>query len=535
MYFWQGLTVLIKYSVQSDLKVQAKQDTIHHMTHTISIPQTIATGFLYASSGKYHCLEWGQKTLRLLAEGQEELWPLAIEVLLAAFECDPTDANLATQILALSKKAKYALAPERLAMLSLCAQIKNSENLPSPAQAWQAAHVAWQEQDWQKTLTLLQPLFAYTPLAKERAGHCLARMGQVEAALELWKDVLTLRPWHTQLQLTMHDYALGLHTPLEAPLGPCAVLIYTWNKAQDVDALLASLFASKEDMALLVCLDNGSTDDTPQVLQRWQERYGKIMQVHTLPVNVGAPAARNWLAHLPEVQALPFAAYVDDDALLPPHWLRSLSRAMREYPEAHTWGCHIVDAGNVGISQCGPLHLEGNFIFEDALLQDFFATSAENPTLLAQDAFSPHLAKGEPFGVRHVLCMGELYDACTYIRPCASVTGCCHIFRTEDLLETGFNLSFSPSQRDDQHRDLMLLKKGKLACYTGFCTVEHQKRSGGGINTAPTYGNALGNVYKLHGQFSAQDIEAMLLHEIEALQCDLRRKQHALQALHLLT
>ncbi len=507
---------------------------MYRMTHAISIPPSIASGFLYASSGKYHCLEWGQKVLRLLAEGQENLWPLALEVLLTAFEYDPTDAHLAAQITALSQRAKYALAPERVAMLSLCSQIKNTENLPSPVQAWQAAQKAWQEQDWQKAYDLLQPLFAYTPLAKERAGHCLAHMRQVDAALHLWKDVLALRPWHTQLQLTMHDYALDLHKALDAPLGPCAVLIYTWNKAQDVDALLASLFASKDDMALLVCLDNGSTDATAHVLRRWQERYGKRMQVHTLPVNVGAPAARNWLAHLPEVQALPFAAYVDDDALLPPHWLRTLSRAMREYPEAHTWGCHIVDAGNASMSQCGPLHLEGNFVFENEQLQEFFGAYAEEPMLMPKEAFSPLLAKGEPFGVRHVLCMGELYNACTYIRPCASVTGCCHVFRTEDLLETGFNLSFSPSQRDDQHRDLVFLKKGKLACYTGFCTVEHQKRSGGGINTAPAYGNALGNVYKLHGQFSAQDIETMLLHEIEALQQDLQRKQHALRALHLL-
>ncbi len=520
------------------------------MNYFSSLPKPLATGLLYASSGKYTTISLGHMALNYVSQAQQSseqkqtLMSLAMELLLMAWECDPNDVHLATQLSQLIKHHAGNISAERRAFLNLCAQEQETQKKQSPVHLWHAACEAWQNEDWSAAYMCLKPLFAYMPLAMERAGHCLVRTNRHEEAFALWQNVLALRPWHTQLQLTLHDYAQGLHEPLDAPMGPTAVLIYTWNKAHDLDALLASLQDSFADVTTLVCLDNGSTDATPQVLRRWQEVYGSAMHVHTLPVNIGAPAARNWLAQLPEVTALPFAAYVDDDALLPAHWLRSLGRAQREYPHAYTWGCHIVDAGNAHISQCGPLHLEGHFAPQNTQLQEYFlpsyheeytnASATEPAYLPADQAFSPLLAKGEPFGVRHALCSGEVYGSLSYMRPCASVTGCCHLFRSEDLIQQPFNISFSPSQRDDQHRDLLCVKEGKMAVYTGFCTVQHQKRSGLGITNAAAYGNALGNVYKLYGQFSAQDIENMLLQEIEVLQDDLTLRRQRLHALNLL-
>jgi GT2 family glycosyltransferase len=63
-----------------------------------------------------------------------------------------------------------------------------------------------------------------------------------------------------------------------------------------------------------------------------------------------------------------------------------------------------------------------------------------------------------------------------YLRPCASVMGCCHLFRTETLERLGgFDLRFSPSQFDDVDHDLRLLAKGMPAVFQGHCTVGHRR------------------------------------------------------------
>lgn len=41
------------------------------------------------------------------------------------------------------------------------------------------------------------------------------------------------------------------------------------------------------------------------------------MTVINVPVNIGAPAARNWLMKLSDVKACDWAIYLDDDILLP--------------------------------------------------------------------------------------------------------------------------------------------------------------------------------------------------------------------------
>ncbi len=58
-----------------------------------------------------------------------------------------------------------------------------------------------------------------------------------------------------------------------------------------LDSILAQDF---EDFELLVA-DNASTDGTPQILQEYAERDGRVV-VHRQPRNLGAAANYNWLA-----------------------------------------------------------------------------------------------------------------------------------------------------------------------------------------------------------------------------------------------
>ena len=356
----------------------------------------------------------------------------------------------------------------------------------------------------------------------ERTAHCMARLGARDGALALWHTVLTARPWHTSLILRAHDMACGLHTPLEAAPGRTAVLLYSWNKAHELDTALHALAASLDDIAVVACLDNGSTDATGSVITGWAERIGRERFIPvSLPVNTGAAAARNWLMQLPEVAACDFTAYLDDDATVPADWLRHFARAVSCFPAASAWGCRIVDWHAPALVQSADLHLVPRFDM-DAATRDASA---------ADVAFSPMLAHGMPFTV------SDLHNQTTdqgyfdHIRPCLSVTGCCHLFRTAELrAQGGFSLALSPSQYDDLEHDLRAARNGQFACYNGFLAVRHMKRTGKATRmSGAQFGNALGNRYKLHGMYSPEDI--MRIHSLEQdiLERDLLRRMALLE------
>lgn len=101
-----------------------------------------------------------------------------------------------------------------------------------------------------------------------------------------------------------------------------------------------------------------STDATADVMRVWGDRMGRDRFVPVrLAVNVGAPAARNWLMQLPQVAACEYTAYLDDDAAVPADWLRHFARAVALRPEAAAWGCRVVDWHSPGLVQSAALHM----------------------------------------------------------------------------------------------------------------------------------------------------------------------------------
>ncbi|MGJ3522660.1 glycosyltransferase family 2 protein [Nitratidesulfovibrio sp. D1] len=390
----------------------------------------------------------------------------------------------------------------------------------------------------------------------EHAGHCLARLGDAPAALPLWDAVLAARPWHVNLALRAHDAWRGVDAPEAAPAGSTAVLLYSWNKAAELDTALAHLAPGLPDVARIVLLDNGSTDgtggtggtgSTGDVVRAWADRFGadRCTAVH-LPVNVGAAAARNWLMRLPEVAACDFAAYLDDDAAVPPDWLRRLAGAVRRQPDASAWGGRTLDWHAPYMVQSADLHLTAHFRAPEGTPPDLAAFADDTPppagnpagaaggpqrdVLSPEVAFAASRAHALPFSVSDLHAQVTDMGRFDYLRPCISVTGCCHLFRTAELLAAGgFSLSLSPSQYDDLEHDLRRARDGRMACYTGFLPVRHMKRSGKAVRMgAAQFGNGLGNRYKLSGMFDAAEILAMRRREFEALERDLLRKLAAL-------
>ncbi|MFP5258027.1 MAG: glycosyltransferase family 2 protein, partial [Acidobacteriota bacterium] len=91
---------------------------------------------------------------------------------------------------------------------------------------------------------------------------------------------------------------------------------------------------------------------------------------------------------------------------------------------------------------------------------------------------------------------------------CASVSGCCHLFRGRALAGPApFDLRFSPSQFDDLARDLTGFLAGRRAVYAGTLGVAHHQHAGPGqARSQAAVGQLLGARTKLDGLFSRNDM-----------------------------
>lgn len=229
------------------------------------------------------------------------------------------------------------------------------------------------------------------------------------------------------------------------------------------------------------------------------------MRVVRLPVNVGAPAARNWLLAEEDVRKSDWCAFLDDDILLPRDWLGRMGAAMRAVPGASVYGCRIKDPSG-GRLQAVDLHLRPDY-----------GQGKDAAPHSAPDASDLHLQERGDLGQ---------FD---YLRPCLSVTGCCHLFDTRAILEAGgFDIRFSPSQFDDLDLDLRLFRAGGHAVYQGHVPVAHMRRTGAEQGADPVAAaNAKGNREKLGGKLPRARQAEVARREAGLLREDLRAKRKA--------
>lgn len=289
--------------------------------------------------------------------------------------------------------------------------------------------------------------------------------------------------------------------------GKAMILLYSWNKADALDETLASLAESERSESKILVLNNGSSDDTASVLTRWQEALGQqSFGTISLPVNVGAPAARNWLMALPECREADWLAYLDDDVALPKDWLAKLGGAVKSYPEAGVWGCKVVEYAEPGTTQSSDWHVLP----------------------------SPRESRTAPwinFQVSELQKQVRDEQQYSYMRPCVSVTGCCHLFSRKQLEQCGeFDLRFSPSQFDDIDHDLRRALSGKMAVYQGHLKVRHMKKVGGSHSSPALSEASLGNMYKLYHKYTDAMVKTISENNYQAIRQDLHRKLDFLTA-----
>ncbi|OGL71113.1 hypothetical protein A3B32_02540 [Candidatus Uhrbacteria bacterium RIFCSPLOWO2_01_FULL_53_9] len=105
-----------------------------------------------------------------------------------------------------------------------------------------------------------------------------------------------------------------------------SVIIPAYNHASSVNRCLDSLFQQTGVEMEIIVVNDGSTDSTRAVLERYADRVTVIQQK-----NLGAAAARNRGAQLARGH---FIIFVDADATFEPHALSLLKQALEEDPKA---------------------------------------------------------------------------------------------------------------------------------------------------------------------------------------------------------
>jgi GT2 family glycosyltransferase len=342
------------------------------------------------------------------------------------------------------------------------------------------------------------------------ASHCLERLGEREKALAACLAVRNILPHHVNLTLRAYELAKPRIAPPPPGRDEAAVCLYSLNKAELFKECLTHLAQTELGGSLVAVLDNGSTDHTPEMLATAANLFpaGRFLSVR-LPVNVGAPGARNWLLSLPETKTCRHVVFLDDDAFPQADWLPRLLLTARENPAAGAVGCAITDMD-------GP---------RDHQAADF-------------NLFPPQKGQGSLPDVKERIfvcepCRGApdvgLY---AYTRPCLSVSGCCHALpRTSIEAVGGFDIRFNPTQFDDLDRDIRAFLAGRPGVYTGGVRVAHkQGTSLAKAQTPAQVAQVIGNKIKLEYKISDADADRLWRENLALLERDLTAKNAALQS-----
>ena len=171
-------------------------------------------------------------------------------------------------------------------------------------------------------------------------------------------------------------------------------------------------------------LNNGSQDRTESYLYSIKGKLFNEFKIISLPVNIGAPPARNWLVCDPENAYADFVAFLDDDIILPPNWLRSMVETFERYPDAGVVGAKVLFSDEPKTIQ----HTGGIITKEDDWIHSIQAHS-----------FERDLGQHDYIARRHY------------------VMGCAQLYRKEVFDVAGmYDIRFAPTQFDEVEQQIRM-------------------------------------------------------------------------------
>lgn len=122
-----------------------------------------------------------------------------------------------------------------------------------------------------------------------------------------------------------------------------SVIVPVFNEERLLPEAIASIRRQDDARVEIVAVDDGSTDGTPELLERLRREPGALLRI-VRQDNAGPGAARNAGAHAAQGEIL---AFLDADDLWSAGWLRSVRTRLEAEPEAlllgHTSFVRIAD------------------------------------------------------------------------------------------------------------------------------------------------------------------------------------------------
>jgi glycosyltransferase involved in cell wall biosynthesis len=113
---------------------------------------------------------------------------------------------------------------------------------------------------------------------------------------------------------------------------PIAVVIPVYNRRLKLINTLESVVAQRNAPALLIVVDDGSSDGTAEFAENWLSRNAPFEWKVIRQTNAGAAAARN--RGFAEIDELPFVCFLDSDDLWPPEFLAEGLRGLEKRKDA---------------------------------------------------------------------------------------------------------------------------------------------------------------------------------------------------------
>ena len=145
-----------------------------------------------------------------------------------------------------------------------------------------------------------------------------------------------------------------------------SVVVTTYNQASYIETALASVFAQTYPAHQIVVVDDGSTDETPDLLAPYRERV-----LYWRQSNQGVAAARNAGIERATGELI---AFLDGDDVWEPSKLELQVEAARRHPES---GAIVTDG----------IHFDGDTILRSSLIGSQFISALHGPEPMALSCY----------------------------------------------------------------------------------------------------------------------------------------------------
>lgn len=272
-----------------------------------------------------------------------------------------------------------------------------------------------------------------------------------------------------------------LHAPL--PNEPRVhLIILCHNREKHVELALRQLAATSYSNYAVYIADNGSSDNTWEVVQQAVKHFPEQVPVamERFPTNIGRPAGHNWLLTKHDHSEADYIAIGDDDLVeVPPDWLTRMVQTAKAFPKCGVVGGKALNPGKPNMIHGGVRNIL---------------------------TFTPD--KLEMSNNDDILDFGQ-FD---YVDKVDHVIGCLHIYDRNALDELGlFDIRYSPCQFVDIDHHLRFRMAGYEIIFNGLISFRHLRGMGKeGKGNVSLAGNAFGNIYKLLHKFDAEKVNAAL-------------------------